>query len=110
MRIVDRILDNIFVLEELVGHQLTVVVFKVSQHIRDGVVDRIVCEVADIREVCFLDRGNNSLQGIYIHSRRLSEQTHSLGVCDPHVGIRVSGCVVRDDKRAQVSWVEGGSG
>ena len=35
------LLDNLFALEELVGHQLTVVVLKASQHIRHGVVDWI---------------------------------------------------------------------
>ena len=59
--IVDHLLDDVFALEELMGHQLTVVGVEVSQHIRDGVVDRIGHAVADICEVRFLGCGNNLL-------------------------------------------------
>ena len=36
---VGRPLDNVFALEELVGHQLSVVFLEVIQHIRHGVFD-----------------------------------------------------------------------
>ena len=47
--IVDFLLDDVLVLEELVVYQLTGVVLKVIQHVGYGAVDRIGCEVADIR-------------------------------------------------------------
>ena len=89
--IVDCLLDNIFALEDLVGHQLNVVVLKMSQHVRDVVVDRIGRAVADNRKVSFLDCGNFFLHKSLLHYRHLLEQTHSLSVCNPHVGIRVGG-------------------
>ena len=81
------------------GHQLTVVVLKSIKHVCDGVVDRIGRAVVDIRKVHFLDHGIFFLHESLIHSRHLLEQTHYLGVCDPHVGIRMGGCDIRDDQR-----------
>ena len=60
LRIVDCLLDDVFALEELVGNQLTVVLLKVSQHVRDSVVDIIGRAVADIREVRFLHHGKKN--------------------------------------------------
>ena len=108
--IVDRLLDGVFALKELVGPQLTAVVLEVIQHVRHGVVDWIGRAVADIHKVRVLERGNNLLHGSLLHSRHLSEQTHFLGVCDSHAGIRVGSCAVRDDERTRVSRVDEGSG
>ena len=105
-RIVYCLLENVFALEELVGHQLNVVVLKVIQHFRNGVVDRIGRAVADIRKVRFLDRQNNLLHKSLLHSRHIPEQTHSLGVCDMHAVIRMGSCAVRYDMRTRVSWVD----
>ena len=69
--IVYCLLDDVFALEELVGNQLTVVLLKVSQHVRDSVVDIIGRAVADIREVRFLDCGNNLLHENLLHSLNL---------------------------------------
>ena len=38
-RMVGCLLDSIFALKDIVGHQLTVVIFEVSQHVRHGAVD-----------------------------------------------------------------------
>ena len=108
--IVDRLLDNVFALRELVGHQMTVVVLKASQQVHGGAVDRIGCAVADIREVRFLDRGNVFLYESLLHYCHLLEQTHSIGVCDPHVGICVGGCAIRDDESTRVSRLDEESG
>ena len=110
LRIVDRLLDDVFALEELVGHQPTVVVLKVSQHVHDGVVDRIGRAIADIIEVRLFEYVINLMHKSLLESRHLSEQTHSLGMCDPHVGIHVGGCAVRDDEWNRVSQVDKGSG
>ena len=67
--IVDNLLDNFFALEELVGDQLTAVILELSQHVRDGVVDRIGCEVEDIHKVIFLDCGNKFMHKSLLHSR-----------------------------------------
>ena len=37
-RIVDRLLGNVFALKDLVGHQMTVVVLEVIQHVRHSVI------------------------------------------------------------------------
>ena len=63
------------------GHQLTAVVLKVIQYVRNGVIDRIGRAVADILKVRFLYRGNNFLHESLIHSRYLLEQAQSLWVC-----------------------------
>ena len=68
-RIVDNLLDNFFALEELVGDQLTAVILELSQHVWDGVVDRIGCEVEDIHKVLFLDCGNKFMHKSLLHSR-----------------------------------------
>ena len=54
------------------GNQLTVVVLEVSQHICDGVIDKIGRAVAYIRELRFLDRGKTILNKSLLHSRHLS--------------------------------------
>ena len=82
---------------------------KAVQHVRDGVVDRIGLAVADIREVRFLERGKHLLHKGLLQSCHLSEQTHSLGVCDPHVRICVGSFAVQDDERTRVSWLDKGS-
>ena len=109
-RILDNVIDAVFSIKDLLGNQLTVDVLEVSQHVHDGVVDIIGCVAADIHKVRFLDRGKFLLHKRLLHSRNLSEYTHSLGVCDLHVGIRVSGCDVRDDERTLASWLDEGSG
>ena len=77
---VDRLLDNVFVLGEIVGHQLTLVVLEVIQDVRDGVVDRIGHTVVDIHKVSFIYRGKNVMHESLIHSCNLLEHMHSLGV------------------------------
>ena len=109
-RIVDCLLDDIFTLEELVGHQLTIVVLEVSQHIRNNVVDIIGSTVVDICEVRFLDRGHNILHESLLHSRKFLERTHFIGVCNPNAEIFVCGCAVRDDDLTHVSRADKGSG
>ena len=104
------ILDDVFTPEELVGHQLALVVLEVSQHVRHSVVDWFHHPVVDIRKVRFLICGNDLLHESLLHSRHFSKQTHSLGVCDPHIGIRVGGFAARYDERTQVIWVDKGSG
>ena len=105
-RIVDTLLVGVFALEDIMGNQLTLVVLRASQHVRDGAVDRIGLAVVDIREVRALERGNNLLHESLIHSRQLLEQTHSVGVCNPHVEIRLGSCAVQDDERTRVSWLD----
>ena len=92
------------------GHQLTVVVLEVSQHVRDIVIDIIGRAVADIYKVRFLDHDKNLLLESLLHSRHLLEQTHYIGVYNQNVGIRVGSCAVRDDKRNWLSQVDEGSG
>ena len=72
LRILDHLLDNVFAFKELMGNQVTVVVLEAIQHVRDGVVDRIVRVVADIREVRFIDHVKKFLHKSLIHSRHLS--------------------------------------
>ena len=86
-------------LEDIVGHQLTVVFLEASQYVRDGVVDRIGRVVMVISKVHFLDPWKHLLHENLLRSHHLSEQTHFLGVCNPHVGICVVGCAFRDYKR-----------
>ena len=92
------------------GHQLTVVVLEVSQHIRDSVIDIIGRAVADIYKVRFLDHEKNFLLESLLHSRHLLEQTHSIGVYNQNVGIRVGSCAVHDDKRTWVILVDEDNG
>ena len=92
------------------GNQVTVVVLEAIQHVRDGVVDRIVRAVVDIHKVRFLDHDRKLLHVSLIHSRNLSEQMHSLSVYDLHVEIRVGGCAVRYDEWTRASQVNEDSG
>ena len=92
------------------GHQLTVLVLVAIQYIQHGVVDLIGRTVTNIRQVRFLYCVSNLLHKILLHPCHLSEQTHFIGVCDPHVGIHVGGCSIWDDEQTRVIQVEKGSG
>ena len=74
------ILDDVLVMEELVGHQLTVVVLEVSENILNGVVDRVCHEIADIHEIKLLDRGDDLLHEGLLDSRHFQKICTSL-VC-----------------------------
>ena len=109
-RLVGCLLDNVLALEKLVRHQLTVVVLEKSYHVHHGVIDWVCCPVADIQEIRFLDHVNGLLHESLLYSHDFLKHTHFLGVSDPHVGICVGGCAVRDDDRTKVIWVEKRSG
>ena len=80
------------------------------EYARHGVVDGVHGYVADIRQICFLDRANYLLHENLFHSRHLTEKAHFLGVHDPHIGVRMGGHAVRNDDRTRVIQVDGRSG
>ena len=76
------------------------------EYSRHGVVDGVCGPVADIRQICLLDRANNLLHESLFRSSQLTEQAHFLGVHNPHIGVRMGGRSVRNDERTQVSRVD----
>ena len=69
LRMVRRLLDNVLSLAKFVGHQLTVYFLEVSEHVRHGVVDVVSRVISDIRNIRFLNRGNNFLHKSLIEFR-----------------------------------------
>ena len=110
LRMVRRLLDNVLSLAKFVGHQLTVYFLEVSEHVRHGVVDVVSRVISDIRNIRFLNRGNDLLQETLLYSRNFSKQMHFLSVRNLYVRIHVGGCSVWDDEWTRVSWINEGSG
>ena len=75
-----------------------------------GVINKVCCTVADIRQVSYLNRATNLLDDNLIHSLYLTEQANFLGVRNPHIGVRVGSRAVRNYKRTQASRVKKRSG
>ena len=75
-----------------------------------GVIDGVHGPVADIHQICLLDRDKCFLQESLFHYRHLTEQAHFLGVRDTHIGFRVGGRAVRNDDRTRVSRLYESSG
>ena len=96
-RVVCCLLDNVLAIENFVGHQLTVFLFEVSEHVCHGVIDGVFRVISDIHKILCLDRGNDMLHKSLFESCHLSKQTHFLGVCDSRVRIIVGGCSIWDD-------------
>ena len=73
-RVLCRLLDNVLTLKEFMWHQLTVVLLEVSDNVRHGVLDGISHAVADIREICLLDCGNDLLHKSLLDYRHFAKK------------------------------------
>ena len=80
------------------------------EYARPSVVYEVRRPVADIRQISCLEHANDLLYDRLFHSRHLTGQAHLLGVRNPHVGVRVGNCAVRNDERTRVSQVNIRSG
>ena len=87
-------------------NQLTVVFLKVRKYARNGVINGVCGPVADIRQICSLDRANDLLHEILFHSCHFMEQAQFIGVRDPYVGVFMGSCAVCNDERTLVSRVD----
>ena len=81
-----------------------------SEYARHDVVEGVHGPVAEIRQICLLERANLLLHENLFHCCHLMEQAHFLGVRDPYIGVCVGGRAVRKDERTQVSWLGKRSG
>ena len=95
-RMVLRLLGDVILNEKSVGHQLTVFVLEMSEHVRNSIVDGFCCVITDICEIRFLNTGNDLLHKSLIDSHHFSKQAHLLSVSYSNVRIHVGGCSVRD--------------
>ena len=91
-------------------HQLTVVLLKVRKYACHCVTNRFFGPVADIRWILFLDRANDFFHERFFHSRHLTDHAHFLGLCYPHVEVRMGSCAIRNDERTRMSPVDKRSG
>ena len=91
-RVVNVFFQDVLPFKELVRHQLTV-------------INRVRCPVVDIFQLRCLYRAKTLLDESLFHSHHLTEQTHFLGVHDPHIGVRVRGRAVWNDERTRVIQV-----
>ena len=105
----DCFLDNVLSLEEIVRHQLTVVVLEISKNVSHGVIYEVFCAIADIRDIRLLECGNYLFDKVLIDSRHFSKNKFFLVVGDSHVWVHVGGCDVQDDEWNRVSWVDEGN-
>ena len=104
-KMVHNLLDDVLELKEFMWHQLTVVLLALSENVRHGIVDGVCHAILDIREIIFLDCGDDMLHKALLNSYNFAKKTHFLGVCNYYVWVYVDGCTVRDDEWNRVSQV-----
>ena len=101
--------ENVLVLEDFLGHQLTVVFLEMREHVCHSFLCVDSFAIVYNRKIRLLGRGSDLLHEELLDSRQFAKNTHFLCVRGFYVLTCMGSCAVWDDQRAQVSWVNKGS-